>query len=90
MAVWQEVAEMSDRNSVITFEEAKERLGIKPMTNEQWLRSLDAEQLAKWIIDVTQYCFECGLNINNCLLCPFGKCGDVGSMVEWLKEIHNE
>lgn len=58
------------------------------MTNEEWLRSATTEQLAEWLIEVTQYCFECGLNINNCVLCPFGKCIDKDYAVEWLKQPH--
>ena len=40
----------------MTFEEAKKRLGIVdrnplPMTNEQWLRSLNTEELAEFLAD---------------------------------------
>ena len=77
----------------MTFEEAKARLGIvdsKPikMTNEEYMRSCNTEQLAEWLVEVTQYCFECGLNTNNCVLCPFGKCIDKGFAMEWLKQPH--
>ena len=62
----------------------------KPMTNEKYIKSLNTEQLAEWLVEVTQYCFECGLNTNNCVFCPFGKCIDKGFAMEWLKGIHNE
>ena len=54
LAVWTEVAKVQDRDTVITFEEAKERLGIKPMTNEKYIHSLNTEQLAEWIASVVQ------------------------------------
>ena len=57
-------------------------------TNEEWLRSATTEQLAEWLVDVTQHCFECSLNINNCVLCPFKKCIDKDYAVEWLKQPH--
>lgn len=61
----------------------------KPMTNEEYIKSLDTEQLAEWLVEVTQYCFECGLNTNNCVLCPFEKCIGKGFAMEWLKEMHH-
>jgi uncharacterized phage protein len=59
-------------------------------TNEEYLKSLNTEQLAEWLIEVTQHCFECGLNVNNSVLCPFGKCIDKEYAVKWLKEKTNE
>ena len=61
----------------------------KPLTNEEWRRTCSAEEFAKWLTEVTDYCFECGLNINNGVLCPFGKCIDKEHDAEtWLKEKH--
>lgn len=60
------------------------------LTNEEYIKSLNTEQLAEWLVDVTQYCFECGLNTNNCVLCPFGKCIDKGFAMEWLKQPHTD
>ena len=63
----------------------------EPLTNEEWLKQCTTEQLAEWLTEVTEYCFECGLNINNNVLCPFGKCIDKEhDAVKWLKEKRNE
>ena len=63
----------------------------EPMTNEEWLKQCTTEQLAGWLIEVTEYCFDCGLNINNNVLCPFGKCIDKEcDALDWLKEKHHE
>ena len=62
----------------------------KPQTNEEWLRKASIEQLADWIVDITQYCFECGIDTKNCRNCPFEKCVDKGRMVKWLKQQHIE
>ena len=59
-------------------------------TNEEWLRTATTEQLAEWLIEATQHCFECGLNVNNSVLCPFKECIDKDYAVEWLKEKHDE
>ena len=63
----------------------------KPLTNEEWRRTCSAEEFAKWLTEVTEYCFECGLNINNNVLCPFKKCIDKEcDALDWLKEKHHE
>ena len=81
---------MQDRDSVITFEEAKERLGIKPMTNEEYLKSLNTEQLAEWLGNTFDLC---GAGCSKCFIKEF--CFDEHNnkmptelFVEWLKEIH--
>ena len=64
---------------------------VEPLTNEEWRRTCSAEEFAKWLTEVTDYCFECGLNINNGVLCPFGKCIDKEcDALDWLKEKHHE
>ena len=62
----------------------------EPMTNEKWLHTLNTEQLADWLVEVTQYCYECGTDVHNCECCPFGKCIDKGFAMEWLKQPHKE
>jgi len=59
-------------------------------TNEEWLHTLNTEQLAEWLVEVTQYCYECGTDVHNCECCPFGKCIDKGFAMEWLKQPHKE
>lgn len=54
-------------------------------TNEQWLKSLNTEELADWLTDLTNgivdpYCF----NHTGCM----GNCTDC--CVAWLKEEHKE
>ena len=66
-------------------------INVEPLTNEEWRRTCSAEEFAKWLVEVTEYCFECGLNINNNVLCPFKKCIDKEcDGLDWLKEEHHE
>ena len=82
---------MPESDTVITFEEAKERLGIKPMTNEQWLRSLNSEQLAEYLADkfnevVDFVLHEVDENAEDIEPDDYWYRQDV--MVEWLKQPH--
>lgn len=52
----------------------------KPMTNEEWIKSLDTEQLAKRLHDKDVYAFFVCRN--------GGKVPSVEHYVSWLKEIH--
>jgi RecJ-like exonuclease len=55
--------------------------GEVEMTNEEWIKSLDTEQLAKRLHNNDVYAFfVCGNG---------GKVPSVESYVEWLKEIHH-
>ena len=73
----------------MTFEEAKAMLGIvdsKPikMTNEEYLRSLNTEQLAEWLRGVYWHCHEI-----DCKHCNYPwRCMEKGDIVEWLKQPH--
>ena len=62
--------------------------GEVEQTNEECLRSLNTEQLAEWIVNITDYCYMCGSNPQNYRNCPFGKCVDKEHVVEWLKQPH--
>ena len=61
-------------------------------TNEDWIKQCNTEQLADWILDVSDECFDCGKSDNGD--CPFGKaqgvctCINKDSVVEWLKQPH--
>lgn len=83
---------MPESDTVITFEEAKERLGIKPMTNEEWFASLSTEEKAKWMFRLTYKCYWCGREYEktkkyNEKECPFHKClEDSKGFKKWLKE----
>ena len=66
----------------------------KPMTEQEWLQTATTEQLAEWILDVSDECFDCGKSDNGD--CPFGKaqgvctCINKDSVVEWLKQPHTK
>ena len=55
---------------------------IEEPTNEEWLRSLDTEQLAEWIVHIADQCtisHECNYCKSWC---------DEKRVVEWLKQPH--
>ncbi len=56
----------------------------KPMTNEEWLHTLNTEQLAKWLQEHMD-CSNCGCNKD---LCYKGyDCCEL-AFLEWLKQPH--
>ena len=57
-----------------------------PMTNEEWLRSCDTEQLAEWLQEHME-CASCGCNKD---LCYQGYDCCKLAFVEWLQEVHND
>ena len=61
---------------------AKRCSAFKPMTNEDWLRSLNTEQLAKRLHNNDVYAFFVCKN--------GGKVPSVESYIEWLKQPHRE
>lgn len=80
---------MQDRDSVITFEEAKERLGIKPMTNEEYIRTCSTAELVHVIHLMTTSCYVCGSDGVDYRRCYFRKqCTGPKEIEEWLKEPH--
>jgi hypothetical protein len=59
---------------------------IKPKTNEEWLKSLDTEQLAEWLRGVYWHCHEI-----DCKHCNYPwRCMEKGDIVEWLKQPHTD
>ena len=64
------------------------------MTNEEWLHTLNTEQLAEWICSVREKCYYCGAKqISDRDNCPFrdGKCRNNKHEFEmWLKQPHKE
>lgn len=67
---------------------------FQPMTEQEYIQTCTTEQLAEWILDVSDECFDCGKNDNGD--CPFGKaqgictCINKDSVVRWLKQPHTE
>lgn len=66
-----------------------------PMTNEEWLKSLDTEQLEEFLFGIAYMCSFCGDEAHSTeekmQQCHFGKCGCQRKDWEmWLKEKHNE
>ena len=55
----------------------------KPMTNEEYLRSLNTEQLAEAITDIVYECRDS----DDCMDCRLGWCSK-DCVVEWLKQPH--
>ena len=62
----------------------------KPMTNEEYLRSCNTEQLADWLKDTLARCYRCGgcdeLAERNCTV----KICYYADVAEWLKQPHKE
>jgi len=59
------------------------------MTNEDWLRSLNTEQLAEVLLSIRNACWECGDYGKP--KCPFGECVFLNDdVIKWLKEKHDE
>ena len=61
-------------------------------TNEEWLRSLNTEQLADWLTDTFDLC---GAGCSNCFVskkCLRDDCNEMPTelIVEWLKEKHTD
>ena len=64
---------------------------FKPMTNEEWIKSLDTEQLAEFLHKTTIACFVCGMDGLDEKRCPFGlECAGPKDIIKWLKQKHNE
>ena len=67
---------------------------VEPLTNEEWLHTLNTEQLAEWICSVREKCYYCGAKqISDRDNCPFrdGKCRNNKHEFEmWLKQPHKE
>jgi len=65
--------------------------GEVDMTNEEWLRSCDTEQLAEFLHKTTIACFVCGMDGLDEKRCPFGlECAGPKDILKWLKQKHNE
>ena len=67
----------------------------KPLTNEEWLKSLDTEQLTEFLFSIAYMCSYCGDEAHSTKekiqQCHFGKCGCVKKDWEmWLKQTHKE
>jgi hypothetical protein len=64
----------------------------KPMTNEEWLKQCNTEQLAEWICSVREKCYYCGAKqIPDREHCAFGDefCRiNRHEFVMWLKQPH--
>lgn len=62
----------------------------EPMTNEEWLHTLNTEQLAKVLKEMTDKCATCDTNqYDQRGECPFERCRiGLNEFVEWLKEKH--
>ena len=61
-------------------------------TNEEYLRSLNTEQLADWLTDTFDLC---GAGCSNCLVskkCLSDDCNEMPTelIVDWLKKVHHD
>ena len=54
----------------------------KPMTNEEWIKSANTEQLAEWLARITNAGYLLALRMKY-------HCDDVDAVREWLKEKHD-
>lgn len=64
------------------------------MTNEEWLHTLNTEQLAEFLIASIKKCKSCasGIGFDEIQHCPFGECGChfKDEVIKWLKQPHTE
>lgn len=59
----------------------------EPLTNEQWLKQCNTEQLAKVLLSFCQYpCEICKIECDDGNACTYNKA--LNTIVKWLKEIH--
>ena len=59
----------------------------KPMTNEEWIKSANTEQLAKVLLSFCQYpCEICKIECDDGNACTYNKA--LNTIVEWLKQPH--
>ena len=70
---------------------------VEPLTNEEWLRSCNTEQLAEFMQTYTHDIIFDWKGLNNPFLSPFpfknvigNKCTTKDGWVEWLKQPHTE
>ena len=56
----------------------------KPMTNEEWIKSANTEQLAEWICEIVLGYHELGVDLNRFA----DKSVNKQIAVEWLKQPH--
>lgn len=67
---------------------------LPKQTNEEYLRSLNTEQLAEFLIASIKKCKSCasGIGADEVADCPFGECGChfKDEVVEWLKQSHTK
>ena len=60
--------------------------GEVEMTNEEWIKQCNTEQLAEWLRGVYWHCHEI-----DCEHCNYPwRCMEKGDIVEWLKQPHRE
>ena len=59
--------------------------GEKPMTNEEWIKQANTEQLAEAITDIVYECKDW----DDCMDCRLGWCSK-DYVVEWLKQPHKD
>ena len=59
----------------------------KPMINEEWLHILNTEQLAEFILMISEHMYDLGFN-------PMDKSINMSekhfAIIKWLKEVHND
>ena len=63
------------------------------LTNEEWIKSCNTEQLAEFLLNAIQDCKSCATGIGlaekpDDMPCPFGGCWDVKDVLAWLKQPH--
>lgn len=56
---------------------------VEPLTNEEWRRTCSTEEFAKFLEDVTNGCYHCGMT-DDISQCAFQK--HQCNIKEWLKE----
>ena len=77
-------------DEVWTCEECNGKGVVEPLTNEEYIKSCNTEQLAEFIIGERKGCVyaDCPNGETPCMSCKNG-C-DIDKLVEWLKQPHRE
>ena len=82
---------VNDANRMTTCEFCGGTGVIKSLTNEEWLKSCNTEQLVHVIHLMTSCCYVCGKDGVDYKRCYFHKkCTGPKEIEEWLKEPHKE
>lgn len=87
-----DLCQQATRHDSITVLGCSSYKSKKPLTNEEWLKKANTEQLAEFLIVSIKKCKSCasGIGFDEIQHCPFGECGChfKGEVIKWLEQPH--